>query len=336
MLLLSVLAALSVHASGDINTSSTGQHWESGQEMADEAQMAMMVRARTMPESTEETYSEPEPWRSSIPKKHATRRNLSAAEIEEFRREGYVVVRGFYEADELDFVRGCLRSDPLIFGEQGKNMSVNDASGKETRLTLWWRLGDDTFSRLGRETGLVTAASALMDGAEPYHSHLKVLLKEPRVGGAWEWYVESRAHVVYPDIGEVHHDGGRLSHRHQDFGYWYSQGLSQPDGIVSAIIAVDENSRANGAMRVLSRSHRLGRLEHGVYGQQSGADPQRVLHAMGLPGHQVRSLLLRPGDVAFTHSNLLHCSLPNLSPHWWTARTFHEYSSACLPFGDAY
>ncbi len=28
------------------------------------------------------------------------------------------------------------------------------------------------------------------------------------------------------------------------------------------------------------------------------------------------SLLLSPGDVAFTHSNLLHASVPNLSDEW--------------------
>ena len=69
-------------------------------------------------------------------------------------------------------------------------------------------------------------------------------------------------------------------------------------------------------MKVLSRSHRLGRLDHGVYGGQAGADPARVLAAMKLPEHRIHSLLLEPGDVAFTHSNLLHCSAPNLSDDW--------------------
>ena len=101
---------------------------------------------------------------------------------------------------------------------------------------------------------MVQAASELMRGVEPYSSHTKILLKEPRTGGAWEW--------------------------HQDFGYWYAQGINQPDKIVSAIVAVDENSRENGAMRILTRSHRLGRLDHGVYGGQAGADPERVLSAM--------------------------------------------------------
>ena len=41
-----------------------------------------------------------------------------------------------------------------------------------------------------------------MGRSEPYHSHTKVLLKEPQSGGAWEW--------------------------HQDFGYWYNQGLRRP------------------------------------------------------------------------------------------------------------
>jgi hypothetical protein len=52
----------------------------------------------------------------------------------------------------------------------------------------------------------VAAASELMGGAEPYHSHTKVLLKEPRAGGAWEW--------------------------HQDFGYYYNEGLLQPEKVV--------------------------------------------------------------------------------------------------------
>lgn len=69
-------------------------------------------------------------------------------------------------------------------------------------------------------------------------------------------------------------------------------------------------------MRILSRSHRLGRLDHGVYGGQAGADPDRVLAAMATPGHRIVTLDLEPGDVAFTHSNLLHCSRPNDSDRW--------------------
>ena len=43
--------------------------------------------------------------------------------------------------------------------------------------------------------------------------------------------------------------------------YWYNHGLLQPDKIVNAVLAVDHNTEENGCMRLLSRSHTLGRIE---------------------------------------------------------------------------
>ena len=51
-------------------------------------------------------------------------------------------------------------------------------------------------------------------------------------------------------------------------------------------------------------------------GSVKPADPERVLDAMAVPGYDVKTLLLEPGDVAFTHSNPLHCLLPNDSSRW--------------------
>jgi ectoine hydroxylase-related dioxygenase (phytanoyl-CoA dioxygenase family) len=85
---------------------------------------------------------------------------------------------------------------------------------------------------------------------------------------------------------------------------------------VNAIIAIDRNTAENGCMRLMRRSHTLGRLEHGTFGGQAGADPQRVVAAMQTPGYEVVMLPLEPGDVAFMHSNTLHASSPNLSDSW--------------------
>ena len=86
-------------------------------------------------------------------------------------------------------------------------------------------------------------------GGEVYHYHSKMILKEPRVGGAWEW--------------------------HQDYGYWYQNGCLFPD-MASCLIAIDPATRANGCLQVLRGSHRMGRIEHGRFGGQTGADPERV------------------------------------------------------------
>lgn len=69
-------------------------------------------------------------------------------------------------------------------------------------------------------------------------------------------------------------------------------------------------------MRLMRRSHTLGRISHGTFGGQAGADPTRVVAAMSLPGYEIVKLPLMPGDVAFMHSNTLHASSPNLSENW--------------------
>ena len=73
-----------------------------------------------------------------------------------------------------------------------------------------------------------------------------------------------------------------------------------------------------------------------VFGGQAGADPQRVLAAMATPGMAITSLTLTPGDVAFTHSNLLHCSLPNESERWRRNIIIAYNSRWCLYPGVGY
>jgi ectoine hydroxylase-related dioxygenase (phytanoyl-CoA dioxygenase family) len=66
----------------------------------------------------------------------------------------------------------------------------------------------------------------------------------------------------------------------------------------------------------MRHSHTLGRIEHGKFAGQAGADPERVVAAMKLGGYEVVNLKLEPGDVAFMHSNTLHASAPNESNLW--------------------
>jgi len=64
-------------------------------------------------------------------------------------------------------------------------------------------------------------------------------------------------------------------------------------------------------MQALRGSHKLGRVEHGKFGDQTGADPERVDQAK-----KVMDLVyaeLAPGDVLFFHSLTLHASDQNKS-----------------------
>ena len=79
--------------------------------------------------------------------------------------------------------------------------SQKDQDGKSSKLLVWNQPVPDAnvFNCVARSRRLVNAAERLLGGQEVYHWHSKLMLKEPAVGGAWEW--------------------------HQDYGYWYNQGL---------------------------------------------------------------------------------------------------------------
>jgi ectoine hydroxylase-related dioxygenase (phytanoyl-CoA dioxygenase family) len=113
-----------------------------------------------------------------------------------------------------------------------------------------------------------------------------MIMKDPHVGGAWTW--------------------------HQDYGYWYQNGVLEPN-LASAYIAVDRATRENGCLQVIKGSHRLGRIDHVLTGDQAGADMERVAEV--LKRYELVHVEMEPGDTLFFHANLLHRSDQNRSDH---------------------
>jgi ectoine hydroxylase len=211
---------------------------------------------------------------------------LSEAQIAAFQRDGYVIVRGLFDAEEADILRKTAKADAAF---QQHSYDLNDGKGGATKLVLWNKAGENLYSRVARCPRIVDSMEQLL-GDEVYHYHSKMSIKEPLTGGAWNW--------------------------HQDYGYWYSNGCLFPD-MGSAFIAVDPNTRENGCLQVLRGSHQLGRVEHGKFGDQTGADPERVEAAKKVLEHVY--VELEPGDVLFFHGNTLHASDQNKSPNpRWT------------------
>ncbi len=207
---------------------------------------------------------------------------LTPEQISAFHRDGFVVAKGFFDTEEMRLLRSYAKSDQEM---QAAAFSRADTQGGSARMMLWNEAGNDPYSIVSRTTKLVDATEQLL-GEEVYHWHHKMSMKEPFTGGAWEW--------------------------HQDYGYWYKNGCLFPD-LLSAFIAVDPNTRENGCMQVIKGSHLLGRVEHGTFGGQVGADPERVKAA--LQRLELVYCVLDPGDTLFFHSNLLHCSDQNRSPN---------------------
>ncbi|HEY5313105.1 MAG TPA: phytanoyl-CoA dioxygenase family protein [Pirellulales bacterium] len=210
-----------------------------------------------------------------------TSRSLTEAQQAEFDRDGYVLVRGLFDAEEMGLLLAYARRDEALMAG---SYARKDTSGLETRLALWNHPGEDLYSMFSRAPRVVDPMEQLL-GGEVYHYHSKMMLKEPYVGGAWEW--------------------------HQDYGYWYNNGCLFP-WMASCLIAVDRATKANGCLQVIRGSQQLGRIDHGKAGEQTGADMERVNAA--LERMDLVYIEANPGDALFFHANLLHRSDENRSP----------------------
>jgi Phytanoyl-CoA dioxygenase (PhyH) len=206
-------------------------------------------------------------------------------QCERFRQDGYVILEQLFDPVEMQLLGKIARADHELHALAA---SRRDGEGGVIRLSVRNELGDDIYSAFVRCRRIVDTMEKLL-GGEVYHYHHKMILKEPRVGGAWEW--------------------------HQDYGYWYENGCVFPD-LASCMVAVDPANRSNGCLQVLKGSHRIGRINHGPIGDQTGADPDRVQAALARLERVFCEV--EPGDAVFFHCNLLHRSDRNDSdaPRW--------------------
>lgn len=220
--------------------------------------------------------------------------SVNFKDVEKYRRDGFVLVEGLFSPDEI---RKMIHEV-----EQGSDVAASangvlDRSGRAARLAIWFELKKDIWGAASTCPRIVNTIRILL-GEDAAFFHGKVMMKEAKTGGAWEW--------------------------HQDYGYWYEQGFVYPN-MISAFVALDEATVENGCLQVLSGSHHMGRMNHGKAGAQTGADPSRIKEIESL--FERVHVTMKPGSVLFFHSNLLHSSSSNDSDNH--RRSFIMCYSAC-------
>ncbi len=212
-------------------------------------------------------------------------KKITAADKALFDKDGYILIKGMLNDSEVKKLYDIAIHDEVI---SNKSFDRGDANGLRTKLALWYSLGEDAYSLLARSKRIVEGANLLL-GGESAHFHSKLMQKEPKVGGAWEW--------------------------HQDYGYWYRDGFLYPQ-MLSVLTALSAANKENGCLQVIKGSHLMGRVDHGFSGEQVGANQERVDEA--IKNAELVYVEMEAGDTLFFHSNTIHRSDANLSdsPRW--------------------
>jgi ectoine hydroxylase len=203
---------------------------------------------------------------------------IDEAKAAQYHRDGYLLLDQVFSEREVQAMLHEVEEGQRV---AAKTYGRTDASGRTSRLALWHELGDDIWAAASTSPRVVNNVRVLM-GEEIAFFHGKVMLKEAKSGGSWEW--------------------------HQDYGYWYNQGFAFPR-MMSVFVALDAATRENGCLQVLRGTHRLGRLNHGTVGQQTGADATRIPLIEAMFEHVYCEMA--PGSALFFDCNLLHASGPN-------------------------
>lgn len=228
---------------------------------------------------------------------------LSAEEIDHYNEQGYVIHPSLFSEEEVSLLAYTAHNDLAM---DKAAAARDDGEGNKVRLSLWNHPGDGIYGKVARCRRLVDSVEQLI-GGEVYHYHSKMIMKDARTGGAWVW--------------------------HQDYGYWYQNGLLFPD-LCSVMIAVDKATKENGCLQLLEKSHKMGRVNHVLSGEQAGADRERVAEA------EKRLKLvhaeMNPGDAVFFHANTLHCSGPNKSENSRWAMICCYNSAANDPYKESH
>jgi phytanoyl-CoA hydroxylase len=206
---------------------------------------------------------------------------MSASSKERFARDGYVVARGLFAAEEVDRLRAHFMSlrrrgsypHDLVGGQPGSH----DPLRRYPRMAQMHRWDDTTLQWL-LDRRIRDWLTALL-GAEPYAVQSMLYFKPP---------------------------GSRGQALHQDNFYL----RAEPGSCVAAWMALDAADQDNGCMLVVPGSQRWPIL------CTSKADTRVSFTDVTVPipdRHQATPVTMDPGDVLFFHGSLVHGSAPNIS-----------------------
>ena len=219
--------------------------------------------------------------------------------VEQLHAEGYAIVRGFFGRQDVEQL--SLEADRIYQEGLKHHASYRDKN-------LLFEVLDDPQARRR-----VVLQAHWMAWISPY---LEYMRRHPR-------YLEVLEPFLGPDIKQIAHQihwkppGAKYTfyRYHQDARFRDRETTRNLlHGTVTTGLAIDAQTAANGALRVVPRSHLRGYLGLSDDGTiMTGHTPDDDLRRVGLDPGTIVTCEMEPGDLLLWTLYTVHGSAPNLS-----------------------
>ncbi len=199
---------------------------------------------------------------------------LSNGQVEQFRQDGYLVVRAMYTVDEVDDISRWtdeIAASPEISGHY---MMYFEASRHDDSRIL-----------------------SRVENFAPFHARFAELISRLRMQQAVN-ALFGEASVLFKDKINFKLPGADGFKEHQDVQAGWDKYASLH---ITAMISIDESNEANGSLEMIAGMHKRGVLGE-MWAPLTDAD------TAGAPYQAVHC---QPGDAVFFDSYTPHRSMPN-------------------------
>lgn len=225
---------------------------------------------------------------------------LSDEQLQRYGQDGFLLLPGVFSREEMDVLK---EQTPALFSEESERRVLEKGSSI-VRSVYGSHQTNEVCHLLTRHSHLLQPAMQLL-GGPVYVYQFKINAKVAFQGDVWEW--------------------------HQDYIFWQREdGVPEPR-LVTASIFLDEVHEFNGPLMIVPGSHQEGVIEPPRIGSvpegyeqnpdwiaSLTADLKYSLDKDCLARLVARSGIVAPkgpaGSVLFFHPNVVHGSLPNMSP----------------------
>jgi ectoine hydroxylase-related dioxygenase (phytanoyl-CoA dioxygenase family) len=207
---------------------------------------------------------------------------LTASDIEHFRSNGFVILRGVFTPDEVEAYRAEIKRATVQLNNEKRKLEERDAYGKAFLQTLNLRIHSLGVKKLvtSRRIGKIAADLMGVNGVRIFHE--QSLFKEPGKGSnPTPW--------------------------HQDQYYWPLAELTTT-GFWMPLVDIEPGM---GGMKWAAGTHKLGFI-----GQHAISDESQAYYEKYIEDRHIQvteGVPMKQGDISFHYGWTLHAAGPNCS-----------------------